>query len=223
MINEICFNQRGWEISKLAPPDSFKKLIDELTISEESAGQSSEGTRALLSMLINTLKPKTLLEVGSHIGLGALSMDMALKNNGFGKLHSLEPTPHYFELLVENIKRADLEAQVNPLPLFSTDPNLSLILKEKCDLIFLDANHSYDQALADIEICFDLLSENGVIVFDDVGIDVSPKLCQQNKGGVRQAIIDFEKNKSGLNTIFLEWPLWLNPCGIAIGVKQRVL
>jgi hypothetical protein len=91
------------------------------------------------------------------------------------------------------------------------------------DIIYLDANHSYSHAAKDIEIADSLLAENGLLILDDVGPVVSPQLCTEQRGGVRQALIDYAERNRHLQVMFLEPPFWLNPCGIAMVCKQSVL
>jgi predicted O-methyltransferase YrrM len=198
-------------------------LLQQMEIHPESPGKSSWGTRNVLFSFILSLRPKVVLEIGAHIGSGTVVMGSALKANNFGRLYSLEPQDHYFKLLCEHVSTAGLESFVTPLKLFSTDEELPRILGEKADLIFLDANHSYSFAAKDIAIADALLSENGLLVLDDVGPTISAQLCTEGRGGVRQALLDYVSENDDLSVIFLEPPFWLNPCGIALACKQRIV
>ena len=142
MISDSDYNKRGWEVldcySELLPPGLYQRMAQH----PEGAGLSSVGTRNLLHVFTLSMKPKVVLEVGAHIGNGALAIGSALRRNNFGRLFSLEPQDHYFALLSQFIVEAGLNDYVRPLKMFSTDSELSKVLGESVDMIYLDANHS---------------------------------------------------------------------------------
>jgi predicted O-methyltransferase YrrM len=225
MISNSDYPARGWDVipcfSKLGqiPYD----LIDEMEKHPEAAGKSSWGTRNLLFSLVLSMRPKLILEIGAHIGSASIVIGSALKANNFGKLVCLEPQKHFYELLCGFIEKAGLGEFVYPLKILSTEINPSIHLGEKADFIFLDANHSYSNALKDIELSYSFLSENGLLILDDVGPTRSAEICGEKKGGVRKALLDYVASHDDLKVIFLEPPFWLNPCGIALVCKQNVI
>lgn len=218
MVQEVDFIERGWQVvpSFSGQGQLPTGMLEEMQQHPLAPGESAWGTRNILHALILSTRPKTVLEVGSHIGSGSVVIGTALKANEFGRSYHLEPAPHYFEVLSQFIKMAGLENIAIPLMLFSTDPELRNILGNDVDLIFLDANHSYSHALTDIQICDQLLSEKGMILLDDVGTPHSGGICSENKGGVRQALLEFLAQRDDYSAIFLEPPFWLNPCGLAL-------
>lgn len=189
----------------------------------QADGRSSWGTRNVLHAFILSLRPKLVLEIGAHIGSASVVMGAALKQNGYGKLYCLEPADHYFELLTEFVERAGVAKFVQPLKIYSTAPELADILREKVEIIYLDANHSYSNALQDLHISDRLLADNGLIFLDDIGPEVSPQIDPEGRGGVRQALLDFTRNRPDLQVIFFEPPFWLNPCGLGLVCKQNVI
>jgi predicted O-methyltransferase YrrM len=197
-------------------------LIDEMEGHPEAAGKSSWGTRNVLQAFILSMRPKTVLEIGAHIGSASIVMGAALKANRYGTLYCLEPQAHYFAHLNAFVQKAGLSEIVKPLQLFSTSPELKEVIGEKIDMIYLDGDHSYSAATFDLELCDRLLSDNGLIFLDDVGSEVSPKLDPEGRGGVRQALLDFSRNRPDLHVILLEHPFWLNPCGMGIVCKQII-
>jgi len=218
MVQETDFAERGWNVlpsfngEGLLVPGLFEKMQQHPLL----PGESAWGTRNLLHAMILGTRPKTVLEVGSHIGSASVVIGSALKANGFGHAYHLEPQDHYFSVLSAFLAEGGLEKFSTPLQLFSTDPTLSEIVGTDIDMIFLDANHAYSHALRDIEICDRLLSEKGFILLDDVGSPHSGNICDEGRGGVRQALLDFIENHPEYSVIFFEPPFWLNPCGLAI-------
>jgi predicted O-methyltransferase YrrM len=197
-------------------------LLDEMEHHHEAAGKSSWGTRNILHAFTLSLRPSTVLEIGAHIGSASVVIRAALKASNYGMLYCLEPQDHYYRLLTNFIEKADISEFVTPLQLFSTSPELLRTLPAKVEMIYLDANHSYSSALFDLQLCDRLLANNGLILLDDVGPEVSPSLDPEGRGGVRQAVLDFTKDRGDLQVIFMEPPFWLNPCGLGIICKQTV-
>ena len=217
---------RGWDVLDIFSTQRqllSASLFNEMELHSEARGKSSIGTRNILSAFITSMRPSSILEIGAHIGSATVIMGAALKENNFGMLYSLEPQNHYFKLINEFITKAQLSSYVTVLQKYSTDHDLTEIIPKKIDMIFLDANHSYSYAVKDLEIAASLLSENGLIFLDDVGSEMSPSMCQEKKGGVRKALIDFLATNLEFTGIFLEHPFWLNPCGLAIVCKQKVV
>jgi predicted O-methyltransferase YrrM len=225
MINEADFAKRGWNVLPCFTPSAqlSADVFQQMEHDKEAPGKSSWGTRNLLFALTLSLRPKTVLEIGGHIGSASVAIGAALKANNFGRLFTLEPQDHYFAILKKNLELAGVQDFVTPLQVLSTDAGLARHLGDSPDLVYLDANHSYSHAAKDIEIAHRLLPDNGVLILDDVGPVVSAQLCKEGRGGVRQALIDHCAATPGMQVIFLEPPFWLNPCGIALACKQAVI
>lgn len=221
MISPKDYDARGWSVVPNFLPWLPEGLLKEMQEHPECPGESSVGTRNLLFTLILSMRPKSILEIGAHIGSASIVMGAALKANDFGTLYCLEPADHYFRILNEFIGKAGVAEYVRPLKMFSTDSMLEEKLNEPVDLIFLDANHSYSHALEDIRLSDRLMQDNSLLILDDVGPSMSPSMCTEGKGGVRQALIDYTRDRDDLKVIFLEPPFWLNPCGIAIMTRQK--
>ena len=197
-----------------------RRLLRKMTAHPDAPGESSWGTRNVLHAFILSMRPKLVLEIGSHIGFGAVVIGTALKANGFGHSFHLEPQDHYFAALSSHLQKAGLAKISKPLKMFSTDPTLHSQFEEPVDMIFLDANHSYSHAAHDLEIADSLIAPNGLIFLDDVGLGHSGNICEEGRGGVRQALIDFSARRPDYSVIFFEPPFWLNPCGLALAWKK---
>lgn len=215
---------RGYEVvpSFIGQPLLDRELLDEMEHHPDAAGKSSWGTRNVLHALTLSLRPNVVLEVGAHIGSASVVIGAALKANRHGLLYCLEPAEQCFGVLSAFVEKAGVSEYVRPLKLLSTSPELGTILRDEVDLIYLDANHSYSNALQDLRVCDGLLANNGLIVLDDVGPEVSPRIDPEGRGGVRQALLDFTRGRRDLQVILLEPPFWLNPCGLGLVCKQTI-
>lgn len=209
---------RGFDVVPNVIGDQFlsRELVEAIRNHPLAAGESSWGTRNLLLSLILSTRPRVVLEVGSHIGAGAVTIGSALRANGFGRSFHLEPQDQYHQLLQAHIDQAELAEWSIPLRTYSTDPMLDGLLGGETDLIFLDANHDYSGAFQDLTISERLLSNQGLIILDDVADPHSAGIDDEGRGGVRQAALDFVALRSDLTILFLEPPFWLDPRGLAI-------
>jgi predicted O-methyltransferase YrrM len=224
MIKSEDYGQRGWNIVPIFADALPPGLFEEMSAHHEVGGESSWGTRNVLYSFVLSMRPKLVLEIGAHIGSGSVVIGAALKKNNFGQCYSLEPQDHYFSILNMFIGKAGVTQFVVPLKMLSTDPGLAAAVKgEQVDMIFLDACHTYSHVISDLKISYNLLADNGLIFLDDVGPEISPKLCEEGRGGVRQALLDFARERDDLQVILLEPPFWLNACGLAIACKQNRL
>lgn len=230
MFAEDDFHARGWQaIPNFMASDGLPEallpstLVREIESHPEASGYSGWGIRNTLFSLILSLRPKRVLEIGSHIGAASVVMGAALRANGFGRLDCLEPSDTYFPILQSFIQKARLHEYVKPHKALSTDFWTSGIADEDYQLIYLDANHSYSHVRFDLDLCYEILVDNGIVVLDDTSAERSPKLCTEGRGGPRQALIDFTKEKDDIQTMFFEYPLWLNPMGMAMFCKQNVV
>lgn len=222
MVSETDFGLRGWTVLPSFDGGGLLKsgVFDAMQNHPLLPGESAWGTRNLLHAIILGTRPKVVLEVGSQIGSASVVIGSALKANGFGHSYHLEPQLHYYEVLSSFLKLAEVDSTSTPLMLFSSDPSLDSIVGNDVDLIFLDANHDYSHVVSDLRVCDRLLSDNGLILLDDVGSPHSANICGEGKGGVRQALLDFVEERQDYSTIFFEPPFWLNPCGLALLARK---
>jgi predicted O-methyltransferase YrrM len=71
-------------------------------------------TGEFLYAFIRLLKPQHVLETGTHFGIGASYMGLALRDNGFGHLDTIEFIPEIRNKAVERLSGLDLLGQVTP-------------------------------------------------------------------------------------------------------------
>ena len=203
-----------WRVSR-----TLRKMLKH----HEAPGGSDVGVQNLIYMLAVSLRPRRVLEIGTHIGTGAVIVGHALKSNGYGKLITLEPAPHYQKAAAIHIKQAGVAEQVEILPCFSYGEQCRerLAAEAPFELIFIDGAHDYAAFKHDIEMAAKLICENGIIVCHDTGRE-SPGMDPTGQGGVRQALWDFRQDNPEFKTIFLEFPVWLNSTGTSIICKERL-
>ena len=118
-----------------------------------------------LHLIIKTSKIKKILEIGTFTGLSALSMSLALPDDG--KLIALDKNKETNKIALNFFKKANQEKKIQTIvkPALETLKDLKE-QKQKFDLVFIDADKEnyknyYDQSL-------DLIDKNGLIIIDNV-------------------------------------------------------
>ena len=175
---------------------SFKELGDvaNMQVSPEQA--------SFLHMLIKIGNYSQILEVGTFMGYSTLAMALALNDNG--KIitvdHDLKTTKHAIKFW----KQANV---LDKITLINEDGSKSLqqFKEEKFifDFIFIDADKSgYKNYL---ELCLNLISDNGLIVFDNVlwkGKVTDPSINDKKTNTIRE-FNDFIKNDNRVDTTMI--------------------
>jgi predicted O-methyltransferase YrrM len=220
-------SSRGWIVGSTFDGSlsswRISRTLKKMAADPEARGHSDKGVQNLIYTLAVSLRPRRVLEIGTHIGMGAVIIGQALKTNGYGRLITLEPAKHYYAISSKYVRAAGVADYVQIVPNYSHDPSCKAKLKEETpfELIFIDGAHDYSNAAHDIALCAELLCDNGVMVLHDVG-SISESLDPTGRGGVRQALWDFCEDNREFQAIFLEFPVWLNNTGTAVVSKQRL-
>jgi len=118
-----------------------------------------------LHLIIKTSKIKKILEIGTFTGLSALTMSLALPEDGC--LIALDKNEETNKIAVNFFKKAYQDKKIQTIlkPAIESLKDLKE-QKQKFDLVFIDADKEnyknyYDQSL-------DLIDKNGLIIIDNV-------------------------------------------------------
>lgn len=175
-------------LQKLKLPDAFQGFVPRT----ESKCWGWHSKEEVFDRLVGDLRPKTVIEVGSWMGLSAVLLARSLKKYGCrdasvicvdtwlgSKEHWQDPEhrPHlglyygypsfYFNFLSNMIVQGVSDAIV-PLPMTSTIAARILgDAQVSADLIYLDGSHDYEDVLTDLNHYWKLLNPGGVFVGDD--------------------------------------------------------
>lgn len=145
---------------------------------------SSKTEQLFLYALIRAIKPKVVVEIGTHRGLTALYMAAALHENGEGILHTTDPFEYGQE---EHIgKHPELKRQIMIHKKRGKDLDVSDV-----DFLFVDGFHEKEHVLAEMAHFMPRLSKKAVVIFHDCWGD-------NEMVGVNEAI-----EKLGLRTAFI--------------------
>lgn len=127
------------------------------------AGSSARQGRRLFR-LAQWLAPKTVLEMGSSVGISTLYMASAVRN---ARMLSLEGCPQTAAVAQNNLKAMDLrQAEIVTGPFERTlIPALQHL--QQVDLVFIDGNHREEPTWQYFEQSLPFSHDHTVFVFDD--------------------------------------------------------
>ena len=164
--------------------------------------QVSPEQASFLHMLIKIGNYSQVLEVGTFMGYSALAMALALNDNG--KIITVDSDIKTTKHAVKFWKQANV---IDKITLINEDglKSLQKFKEEKFifDFIFIDADKSgYRNYL---ELSLNLISDNGLIVFDNVlwkGKVVDPFINDKKTNDIRE-FNDFIKNDKRVDTTMI--------------------
>ena len=110
-------------------------------------------------------QPETIVEMGTSLGLTTLYFSKALPN---AQILTLEGSPEiaaFANQLFIQEKASNITLHIGEFS--STIPTI-LGLGKKIDLLYIDGNHRYDATMRYIDVFREKLSENALIILDDI-------------------------------------------------------
>lgn len=124
------------------PTEEIKSKLNLATMKELSDARyesfNTGGVECLvgefLYSLVRMLKPKRILETGTHFGISSSYMGLALKENKEGHIDTLEWDPNNIEVSKQKWQALGIGSFITP---YKTD-SLQFKAKEAYDLLFLD-------------------------------------------------------------------------------------
>jgi len=159
-----------------------------------SIGWNLAGDAPLFRELIERVRPRLIIEVGSWLGGSAVTMAQAMKDlellgeivcvdswqgpftfwdrircpDGYRALNLKNGWPQVFYQFLSNIMYHNLQDYITPLPQ-SCDVAAQVLemFHIKADMIYIDASHEEDAVTRDLIAYSRLLHANGVIFGDD--------------------------------------------------------
>jgi predicted O-methyltransferase YrrM len=186
----------------------------------ELEGWCTEHKASLLIDLILMVKPQIVVEIGVWGGKSLIPMAYALKENGCGKIHGIDPwsssksaegmegvnkewwgtVDHepIMKGLVQKIQQFGLNNQIELIRKCSEDASPIFDI----DLLHVDGNHSEKTSLYDVQKWVPLMRKGGVVIFDDI-----------TWGTTTQAVNWLDQNCIKLAEIRGDsvWGIWIKP------------
>lgn len=148
------------------------KYKDQIDIEIPKDDSASEGEKMLLYWLIRELKPKVVIETGTHKGLATLYMAHALVDNGQGHITTYDPFE--WNQLGNFAKFLELMPYITYKQLPGKD-----MTEQQIDFAFIDGFHGFKDVFDEIRVLMPRLAKNAIVIFHDCwptetgGIDVN--------------------------------------------------
>jgi predicted O-methyltransferase YrrM len=159
------------EFSKSGKPLEKLKTFPEL---DKSAWQ---GLQPLAYQIVLRYRPKVIVELGTHMGLSALAMGLALKELGEGgqlfAVDCWEGDPHaghfddeVYQTFLKRRNELGLESTIVPLKMFFDEARDKVATP--IDLLHIDGLHTWEAVTHDWETFGPLVRPGGLVFFHDV-------------------------------------------------------
>lgn len=203
-----AFDHATLEKSLVSLPAPLPNLLTEW---ERLDGWCGRGKMELLAQLVLSHKPERCVELGVYHGQSLLPVAAALRHNGRGHVHAVDPwaadptqegtnadTEHWwtkldFEAVVESFRRNVADAKLDDWVTTvraTSQQALPLFEDESLDLIHVDGNHSPEVSTADVSGYWAKLKPGGFMVVDDSDWPSLASALEWLRGAAAQLVTD---------------------------------
>ena len=163
-----------------------KEIIDyNNTLGNEKRMQVAISQCHFLHLIIKISNIKNVLEIGTFTGLSALSIALALPDDG--KLTALDKDKETNKIAVSFFKKANQDKKIQTIVKPALD-SLDELKKQKYDMVFIDADKlNYKEYY---EKSFKMINKGGLIIIDNV-LWYGEVLDKNNNDKITMNIKDF--------------------------------
>lgn len=141
--------------------------------------------------LVKSVKPEVCVEIGSARGWSTCLIALALRENGRGRLHAIDPhtnndwsdrhSVNSRDALESNLDRVGVRDFVEVRQQYSTDAAKGWTAP--IDLLFIDGDHSYEGVRRDWDLFSPFVSPFGIVLFHDTLWDLQPD-AERGRGNI---------------------------------------
>lgn len=154
-VYSLAHSQPESDVLKKLNRDTHAKVLMPRMLSGHMQGN-------LLSMLSNMIRPKQILEIGTYTGYSGICLTKGLQDGG--KLHTIDINEELETMVRTFFDEAGLTNKINYY--IGNALNIIPTIKEKFDLVFIDADKKNYSAYYDM--VFDKVNAGGYIIVDNV-------------------------------------------------------
>jgi predicted O-methyltransferase YrrM len=142
----------------------FKSSKREIAKIAKVAGISNKKSK-LLIRFIKYFKPKTILEIGTSLGLGTSALHIGNKKSDITTLEGCPETSAIAKKSFTKFNFKNIELITGD---FSKTLPKVINQKVKFDLIYFDGNHQKEATLNYFENCLQSIHNDSIFIFDDI-------------------------------------------------------
>lgn len=140
----------------------FKSNKRKVSAIYKNAGISTKNA-VLLLKIVQYFKSVNILEIGTSLGFGSLSLSLGNENS---KITTLEGCPETLNVAKKYLSKFKVNNMNFVLGNF--DQTLKTVLDKKYDLIYFDGNHQKEPTINYFEQCLKTIHNESVFIFDDI-------------------------------------------------------
>ncbi|HWY36911.1 MAG TPA: class I SAM-dependent methyltransferase [Bacteroidia bacterium] len=118
----------------------------------------------LLFRLVNYFQPKTILELGTSLGLSAMYMSKAAPG---AEIITAEGCPNTFQYARSLISKYETQ-NIKPINSSFEEVFKDQSEKRNVDFVYIDGNHTYEATIKYLHELLEITNENSILVFDDI-------------------------------------------------------
>jgi predicted O-methyltransferase YrrM len=151
-----------------SPVGAGSRKLKKATVAISSVARisgSPEKYSRLLYRLAAYLKPATILEAGTSLGLGTANLAGGSPNAG---VLSLEANPDAIRIAVENFRIAGLKNIIVLEGLFVETLPEALARLKRVDLVFLDGDHRKEPTVRYVKQILPFMHNDSLLIMDDI-------------------------------------------------------
>lgn len=118
-----------------------------------------------LYRLLNKFNPKTIIELGTSVGLTSLYFAKALPN---ATVYTIEGCPNLHQYSVQLFKKNKANNIISVNGNFNNEFPKILSTISSLDFLYVDGNHAYEPTINYFKLALQKTHSNSIIVFDDI-------------------------------------------------------
>jgi predicted O-methyltransferase YrrM len=130
----------------------------------------------LFTYLVQKRQPNVVVEFGTAFGISGMYFLAGIESNQTGKLLTFEPNDVWREVAVHNLSQISNRFD-SIAGTFEDNIADALPRGQGIDLAFIDAIHTKEFVLPQLEIVLSRSSDNAIIILDDINFSESMKEC----------------------------------------------
>lgn len=163
--NELLADHSTIEILDLGAGSSINPNKERRVSDIAQNSLKNEKISKLLFRLVDYFQPKTMIELGTSLGISGLYQALAFKG---GILHTFEGCPETAKIAQATFDKVGVENVTLHLGDFSETLQPVLDQLESVEFAFLDGNHQYQPTMNYFKQMLPKCHEGSVLIFDDI-------------------------------------------------------
>lgn len=141
--------------------NSNKRQINQIT----KYGIAQKKQAEFLYRLLNKFVPKTIVELGTSLGLTSLYLSKALPKSN---IYTIEGCPNLFKFSKELFKTEGVKNITSINGNFNVEFPKLLSNIDTLDFLYIDGNHAYEPTINYFNLALEKILPNSIFVFDDI-------------------------------------------------------